>query len=84
MNRREVDRIARYLVNQIGQTAALHAQENVDWSNASDDKIGARDWLRIRRTIEALLIEQSTGKNLKRLVLPVAIVGTPIVSVGRN
>jgi hypothetical protein len=56
MNQGEVDRIARYLVNQIGQKAAMHAQENVDWSNANDDTSSAKNWTRIRRTIEALLI----------------------------
>ena len=77
MKRCDVDRVAQYLVNQIGEKATPHAQENVDWSNASDDASGARDWMRIRRTIEGLLIEQGTGEELKRLVLPVAIGGAP-------
>ena len=82
MNRREVHRIARYLVNQIGETAAPHAQENVDWSNACDDASSARDWMRIRSMIEALLIKRDTGEGLKKLAPPVAIGVTPIVPVG--
>lgn len=65
MNRRETDRIAQYLVDQKGQKAAPHAQENADWSDASDDTSGARDWMRIRRTIEALLSKQHNEEELK-------------------
>lgn len=54
MDRREINRVAQYLVDQRGEEAAPHAKQNLDWADASNDVNGARDWTRILRTIKGL------------------------------
>ena len=54
MNISEIDRVARYLIDQIGRKATQHAKENIDWSDAIDDVVGAKDWTEVVRRIECL------------------------------
>lgn len=82
MNRQEIDRIARFLIDQIGSDAAPHAQENEDWCNASDDDDGAKDWKRIRRTIDSLRSRRPEKKPLKQISTDIETQLTPTLPSG--
>jgi hypothetical protein len=70
MDRSEVVRIARCLVDRWGEKAAPHARENVDWADASSDVDSARDWTSILRSIEVLREGGSEEENLNARLLP--------------
>ena len=63
MDRIEIERIARSLVDRWGERAAPHAKENVDWADASSDVDSAKDWTSILRSIEVLRDGHNIGEN---------------------
>jgi len=54
VNKSEIQRVAKYLIDRCGWKAVPHAKENIDWANASDDVKSARDWSCILSAIKIL------------------------------
>ena len=69
MDKIQVDRIARYLVDEWGEKAAPHARENVEWADASSEVDSVRDWTSILRRIEVLREAASGGESLNARLL---------------
>jgi hypothetical protein len=60
MRQGDVNRAARYLVDQYGEKASLQAQDNLDWAKAKSDADETKDWVSILKAILDIRLVSAT------------------------
>jgi hypothetical protein len=51
MEQGDINRAARYLIDQYGEKASPQAQDNLDWAKARSDAGETKDWVSILKAI---------------------------------
>jgi hypothetical protein len=64
MKQGDINRAARYLVDQYGAKASPQAQENLDWAKARNNSDETKDWASILKAITDLETGSPTSAEL--------------------